>query len=70
MEDHEAVKIGVVWVEVARLVDVVVMFDKSADLHSVRDAVLDDGTEWIERRSLRERQLLLTVGHGLGTNEV
>lgn len=48
VEDDEAVKVRVVRVKVARLVDGVVVLDKSADLHGVADAVFDDGAKGVE----------------------
>lgn len=70
VEDDEAVEVGVIGVEVAGLVDVVVVFDESADLHGVGDAVLDDGAKGIEWCALGEWKLLFAVCHGLRANEV
>ena len=70
VEDDEAVEVGIVGVEVAGLVDVVVVFDESTDLHGIGDAVFDDGAEGVEWCALGKRELLFTVRHGLRTNEV
>jgi hypothetical protein len=70
VEDDEAIEIRIVWVEVAGLVDVVVMFNESADLHGIGNAIFDDGAEGIERCAFRQRKFVLAVCHSFGANEV
>jgi hypothetical protein len=70
MEDNKAVKVGIVRVEVARLVYIVVVLDKSANLHGVADAVFDYSAKGVEGCSLGEGQFFLAVRHALGPDEV
>lgn len=70
VEDDEAIKVRIVWVEVAGLVDVVVVFNESADLHGIGNAVFDYGAEGIERCAFGQRKFVLTVCHSFGANEV
>lgn len=68
VEEHEAVEVRVVRVEVAGLVDGVVVINDSADLH-VLPRPLNDGSEGVARRPLRERELIVAVCHGLRADE-
>lgn len=70
MEYDEAVKVWIVRLEMSSLMEIVVVFDISADLHGVGYTIFDDGAEGVQRCLFRQRQLLLAVCHAFGTDEV
>lgn len=69
MEQHKAVKVRIVRVELSGLVQGVVVLYEGGDLEGVGEAVLNNGTEWIRWGAFRERELVFTVCHGFGTDE-
>jgi len=70
VEDDKAVKVRVVRIEVACLVNVVEVIDKRANLHRVADAVFDNGTERVERCAFGKGEFVFAVRHALRPDEV
>ncbi len=69
MEKHEAVEVGVVGVEMSRLVHGMVVLDIRADLHLMTYPVFDDGTERVNRCALRQWKLRVPVRHAFWADE-
>lgn len=65
VEQHKGVEVRIVRRKVACLVHGVEVIDNGADLHLVPDAILDYSAERIRWRSLRQRELVVAVGHAL-----
>lgn len=69
MEKHKAIKVGIVGVEVSRLVEGVVVFDVRADLHLMTDPIFDDGAEGVDRGAFGQRKFRVSIRHAFGPNE-
>ena len=69
VEHDEAVEIGVIGVEVACLVDRMVVVDNGADLHCRPHPVLDNGAKGIRSGARGQWELVISVGHALGADE-
>ena len=69
MKQHETIEVGVVWVEMSRLVKRMVVFDVSADLHLMTYSVFDNGAERIGRCAFGEGEFGVSVRHAFGADE-
>lgn len=69
VEEHKAVKVGIIRRKVSSVVHRVEVVHNGANLHLIPDTVLNNGTERVRRRALRQRELIVTVGHTLRANE-
>lgn len=69
MEEHKAVEVRVVRLEVIRFVHCVVVFDERGDLCVVAEAVLHDAPERVSCCPLRQRELGVPIGHAFRTDE-
>ena len=65
VKQHKTVKVRVVRGEMTSLMYCVVIVHYGTDLHLIRDAVLDNGPEWIRCRALRDRELIVSIRHAL-----
>ena len=68
VKEHETVEVRVVWVEMLRFVQSVVVFDISRDLEFVLDQ-LEHGAKGIARCSLGEWVFGVAVVHGFRADE-
>ena len=69
VEQHEAVKVGIIRREIARPMNRMIVVDDGGDLEHTMHAILHNGAERISRRPLGQRELVIAVQHALGPNE-
>lgn len=69
VEEHEAVEVRVVGLEVLRLVHRVEVLDVGGDLELGAETVLDDPAERVGGRALGEGEFVVAVGHALRADE-
>lgn len=69
VEEHEAVKVWIIWVEVLSIVHIVEVINVSGDLHLWAETVLNNGAKWILRRAFRKRKFVVPVGHTFRSDE-
>lgn len=69
MKEHEAVKVRIVWVEMAGLVQRMIILDEGADLQRIGQTIFHYGPERVFWCPRWKWELRISIRHTLRTNE-
>lgn len=69
MEEHEAVEVRVIRVEILRIVHCVEVVDIGCNFHLWAESIFDYAAKWIGRCTFWQRKFGVAVRHTLGPNE-
>lgn len=69
VEEHKAVKVWVIWIEILSFMHIVEVINVGSDLHLWAETVLNNGAKWIFRCAFRKRKFVVSVGHTFRSDE-